>query len=60
MRQIIAGVTISCDDGRTVEYRFDTQRNRARFESLLRYDLDDDESIADILQRYDAYLASQS
>ena len=58
MTQIIAGVAVTRDDGTVAEYRFSTQANRARFESILRFESFDDEKIAVILQRYDAYVAA--
>jgi hypothetical protein len=59
VRTVTAGVTVIRDDNTIVEYRFATQCNRARFESLLRFDDLDDEDVAAILAKYDAYHASQ-
>jgi len=59
VRTITAGVTVIRDDGTIVEYLFDAQRNRSRFESLLRFDDLDDEDVAEILRKYDVYLSSQ-
>ena len=54
-RVVISGVTVTRDDETTVEYRFAAHRNRNRFECMLRFEALDDETLAEIMQRYDAY-----
>lgn len=55
----IVGVTITSDDGRKVaEYMFSTHQNRARFDSILRFEALTTGQRKDVLSRYDAYFAS--